>query len=149
MDFNQDKGKRHPWENFHRAPHKPCLMLAICRGFATGRIADWNIYPTPELVTDFQHLSKAIDGKKREFRLPFFHMKTDGYWWLNRHDGNNSATDKIPKSMKGIRETYSSAVITDNLLSSLTDLTRREQMIQSILTKNFDPSVHSRLREFV
>jgi predicted restriction endonuclease len=146
MDFNQDKGERHPWQSFNRAPHKPLLMLAICRGFSAGRITDCYVRPTPELVADFQHLSTMVDGKKREFRLPFFHISRDGWWWLMRHDGNNSTNDKIPKSMKGIREAYSAAVLTDNLLPWLTDLNRREELIQTILTKYFDPSVHSSLR---
>lgn len=146
MDFNQDKGERHPWQSFHRAPHKPLLMLAICRGFATGRITDWYVRPTPELVADFQNLSTSIDGKKREFRLPFFHIKRDGWWWLMRHDGVNSVNDKIPKSMKGIREAYSTAVLTDNLVPWLTDSNRREQLIQTILTKYFHQSVHANLR---
>lgn len=150
MEFNQDgPSDKHPWESFQRAPHKPCLMLAICRGFSTGRITNGIIIPEFELESDFQNLSKIVDGKKREFRLPFFHLRTEGYWVLKREDGMSSVNDKIPKSMKGIRETYSAAEIPDSFLSRLTNPSLREQMIQSILTVNFHPSIHLRIRQFL
>ena len=146
--FNSDVGPRHPPESYNRAPHKPCLFLAVARGFSVGRITSPQIIPDSQLVRDFGVFSKSIDGKPREFRLPFFHMRTEGYWRLIRSDGHSSQNDKAPKSMKALRETYSAAMIDDPLFRQLSEESSRRELVKSIIEFNFHPSVHDAITQF-
>jgi putative restriction endonuclease len=140
--FNQDKGDRHPSVSYNRAPHKPCLLLAVARGFSVGRISGREIVPDSQLVRDFGIFSKSVDGKPRELRLPFFHMRTEGYWRLIRSDGSSSHNDKAPKTIKALRETYSAAEIDESLVLRLSDQSLRRQLVGLIIEVNFHHSIH-------
>ncbi len=140
--FNQDKGPRHPSDSYNRAPHKPCLFLAVARGFSVGRISGPEIVPDSQLVRDFGVFSKSVDGKPRELRLPFFHMRTEGFWRLIRRDGYSSHNDKAPKTIKALRETYSAAEIDESLVLILSEERSRRELVGLITEVNFHPSVH-------
>ena len=68
----------------HRAPHKPLLLLAVMDLFAEGNLASNRIEATPELSElSTLYWSMIMPSDQRaSISLPFFHMKSDNFWYL-------------------------------------------------------------------
>lgn len=65
------------------APHKPLLLLAIIDLAENGKIAGRVLTRTPELVLRFRALGTLVAERwptRLELRLPFYHLKTQGFW---------------------------------------------------------------------
>ena len=149
MEFRRDRSSsRYGSESLHGAPHKPFLMLAILQGIEEGRITDSNIEPTEELEISFWERSNSLDiGRKRDMWLPFFHMKSEPFWTLIRHDGMDSSNDSQPRSTIRLRETYRGARLDDDLWSIVSTKDGRDALLEEIMVSNFHPDVHQTIRE--
>ena len=78
-----DKGRdRYPQITYHRAPHKPFLLLSIIDLIAQGRITQNLIEPSYELVDTFNTYWIAImpPGSTTGMAYPFSGLKKDGLW---------------------------------------------------------------------
>lgn len=67
------------------APHKPVLLLALMDNIERGAITDNKICITPELVATFMEIWGMLvkEGPfNPHFALPFFHLKSEGFWRL-------------------------------------------------------------------
>ena len=65
------------------APHKPLLLLSILDLAESGKLPGRVITRTPELVLRFRELGTLVADRwptRLELRLPFFHLKTQGFW---------------------------------------------------------------------
>lgn len=72
------------------APHKPILILSIIAEIEKGSITDNKIYITPELVAQFKDYWHQLVDKpifSSNFSLPFYHLKSDGFWFLHTFAG--------------------------------------------------------------
>jgi putative restriction endonuclease len=68
------------------APHKPVLLLAIITRIDKGEIKNNKIYIDPDLVATFKDLWHRLVHSttfSSNFALPFYHLKSDGFWHLH------------------------------------------------------------------
>lgn len=65
------------------APHKPLLLLSIIDLAESGKVLGRVITRTPELVLRFRALGTLVGERwptRLQLRLPFYHLKTQGFW---------------------------------------------------------------------
>lgn len=65
------------------APHKSLLLLSIIDLAEAGKLLGRVLTRTPELVLRFRTLGTLVAERwpvRLEFRLPFYHLKTQGFW---------------------------------------------------------------------
>ena len=65
------------------APHKPLLLLSILDLAESGKLLGRVLTRAPELVLRFRELGTLVAERwptRLEFRLPFYHLKTQGFW---------------------------------------------------------------------
>lgn len=64
-----------------RAPHKPILILSIIQLIAKGVITSNRIFITADLMLTFkQNWNQLVQtGHKRNFSLPFFHLRSEPF----------------------------------------------------------------------
>ncbi len=65
------------------APHKPLLLLVLLDLVEEGRLRSAEVELTAELAFRFGIYWKAVSERRRtspDVRLPFFHLKTSGFW---------------------------------------------------------------------
>lgn len=124
------------------APHKPVLLLAICRLFEKGIIPSNRIYITPELLSEFKTIwSRLVTTQHNSnFSLPFFHMKSEPFWELftkGYHEIPITSSNSI-RSFKGLNETVDFAKIDQELCLLL--LHRESNLtIQQLLIETYFP----------
>jgi predicted restriction endonuclease len=68
----------------HRAPHKPFLLLSIMDLIAQGEITTNFFQFSAELMDTFDLYWIKVMGHDKESSpvLPFYHLKSDGFWHL-------------------------------------------------------------------
>lgn len=65
------------------APHKPILLLSIIELIERRVISTNKIELTPDVVSTFLNYWNALyPDQKGIVALPFFHLKSDGFWHL-------------------------------------------------------------------
>lgn len=65
------------------APHKPLLLLCLIDLAETGKLSGRVITRTPELVLRFRAFGTLVAERwpsRLQLRLPFYHLKTQGFW---------------------------------------------------------------------
>ena len=65
------------------APHKPLLLLSIIDLAESGKVLGRVITRTPELALRFRALGTLVAERwptRLQMRLPFYHLKTQGFW---------------------------------------------------------------------
>lgn len=75
------------------APHKPILLLSILQAVKTGLITDNKVFITPELMALFKaNWSQLVSDSNysSKLALPFFHLRSEGFWTLVAREGNDS-----------------------------------------------------------
>jgi putative restriction endonuclease len=78
------------------APHKPLLLLVVLELAEQGLLRK-ELALTPELAFRFYGYWKIVAHRrtqKPEIRLPFFHLKSDGFWSVFDGDGKPAASDR-------------------------------------------------------
>ncbi len=92
-----------------QAPHKPILVPSVLDLFAQGRITSNLIEITPELGELFAtYWSKVMLPERRgNLALPFFHLRSGGFWHLQPQPGQEAALQAVrPSGGYGIRDHY-------------------------------------------
>ena len=70
------------------APNKPVLLLAVIELITRGDIQHNQIYLSPELIAAFLKLWGELEINRRaDIGLPFFHLKSDGFWYFKAKPG--------------------------------------------------------------
>lgn len=74
------------------APHKPVLLLSVLQAVKAGLIHDNKIFITPELMALFKaNWSQLVTTNHScKLALPFFHLRSEGFWTLIARQGNDS-----------------------------------------------------------
>jgi|21_taG_2_1085346.scaffolds.fasta_scaffold00051_51 putative restriction endonuclease len=113
-----------------RAPHKPILLLSIIQLIEKGHFNSNRIFITPELVSTFKNIwSKLVyTNHTPNFSLPFFHMRSEPFWFLVTKPGMEISLNKSKsiKSFKNLKDSIAFAEIDKELFFLLKndDLTR-------------------------
>lgn len=102
------------------APHKPVLLLAVLDGVEKGSITDNTISITAELVATFMEIWGMLvkEGPfEPRFALPFYHMKSEGFWQLVPFPGMQPAvtSSNSIRSFSNLKETIAWAEIDPEL----------------------------------
>ena len=62
------------------APNKPVLLLAILELTEQGQIRENIIQPSPGLFEIFMKYWSIVTDRRPNLALPFFHLKSEGFW---------------------------------------------------------------------
>ncbi|PWH86039.1 HNH endonuclease [Brumimicrobium oceani] len=126
------------------APHKPVLLLAIIEGIENGDIISNRIAISPELVLSFKDIwSKLVETDHlQNFAMPFFRLKSDGFWKL--HSKHGAFIPRTISSFSGLREAIELAEMDKMLFSFLLNPISRE-VIKSELLNHYFPKTKERL----
>lgn len=106
------------------APHKPILLFAILEGIQAKEIQSNQIFITPELVAAFKDIWHKLVHSARftsNFSLPFYHLKSDGFWHLKTQAGKELAltSSHSIKSFANLKGVIAYACFDDELFAFL------------------------------
>lgn len=120
-----DRAKGNP------APHKPLLLLVLADLAERGELPA--ILPlTPELAFRFftyWSVVAARRGQRPDVRLPFHHLKSDGFWSPLTGEGEPSPDRKLTQL----------AALTSDFRAFLADPIWREKARRLLIAKYFEP----------
>ncbi|MGI0105196.1 HNH endonuclease [Salinimicrobium sp. WS361] len=109
-----------------KAPHKPILLLSILQQISKGIITTNRIFITAELLLAFkQNWNQLVHtDHKRNFSLPFFHLRSEPFWYLVAKPGKEIITtsSKSIKSFKNLKESIAFAEIDRELFLLLQEI---------------------------
>jgi putative restriction endonuclease len=128
--------------NLGRAPHKPILLLSIIQLIAKGKITSNRIFITSEIILAFkQNWNQLVDtGHSRNFALPFFHMRSEPFWYLVAKPGKRIETtrSKSIKSFNNLNESIAFAEI-DKELFLLLQQPENQLWFEQLLIESYFP----------
>ncbi len=85
------------------APHKPLLLLVVLDLVAEGKLSDGHMLRDGNLAFRFSSYWSIIAGRrssKPDVRLPFYHMKSDGFWTPLDGSGKAAAARELTVSAR-------------------------------------------------
>lgn len=125
----------------HRAPYKPLLVLSVLDLIEEGQIKANLIKLTPDLIETFgKYWSRVIPpGRLNTIALPFFHMRSEGYWHLIPKEENTGTISNFSqiKSLNKLREIYLGAKLNEELYQLLQVADTRKRIREVILGTYF------------
>ncbi|MGI4871981.1 MAG: HNH endonuclease [Janthinobacterium lividum] len=130
------------------APYKPALLLAVLEGVEEGAVHDNHIAITPELIAAFkaycQLLSPGPAYAASPFQLPFFHLRSSGFWHLQARPGRELllTSSRSVKSFAHLREVIAYAWLDTPLWELMQQPVAREEIRQALLTRYFPLTRH-------
>ncbi|MCY3743486.1 MAG: HNH endonuclease [Candidatus Poribacteria bacterium] len=121
------------------APNKPILLLAIVELIEQGQIRENKVSPSPDLFEIFMKYWSIVTDRKPNLALPFFHLKSEGFWHLQANAGYETALKVATqiKTVSRLREIVSSASFDDELFLLLTNTHDREVIRQTLIDTYF------------
>jgi putative restriction endonuclease len=125
-----------------KAPHKPILLLSIIQSIEKKEINDNKIYITPALVARFKdnwHLLVKNSKFTANFSLPFYHLKSEGFWFLKILAGKEialTASNSI-KSFSHLKEVVDYAYFDPYLFQFLREPVTGTLLKQTLLQTYF------------
>ena len=121
------------------APNKPLLLLAIIELIEQGQICENKISPSPSLIEIFMKYWLKVSERKPNLALPFFHLKSEGFWHLQANAGYETALKVATqiKTVSRLREIVASASFDDELFLLLTNTHDREVIRQILIDTYF------------
>ena len=120
------------------APHKAILLLSVIQAIEVGEIEENKIFITPELVARFKdnwHMLVKNEKFNPNFSLPFYHLKSDGFWHLKTEPGREillTSSSSI-KSFASLKSTVAYAYFDDEVYVLLMSAENRALAKQTLL----------------
>ncbi|RJQ43054.1 MAG: hypothetical protein C4538_12625 [Nitrospiraceae bacterium] len=121
------------------APHKPILLLTIIELIERGVISKNEIELTPDVVSTFlSYWNTLYPDQKGIVALPFFHLKSDGFWYLLPNAGYEKSFNLIRhiKSSYQIRDMVKHAYL-DSELFNLLLLDKNRTLFRRLIIDNY------------
>ena len=117
------------------APNKPLLLLAVIELIEQGEIQENKIILSPSLAEIFLKYWSKVTDRKSNIALPFFHLKSDGFWHLHANVGYETALSVASqlKTASRIREVIAYASLDDEFFILLTVPHDREVLRQTLI----------------
>lgn len=125
------------------APYKPALLLAVIEGIEAGTITENRIEITAELIATFKTICQALSTSTHftasNFALPFYHLASDGFWYLRTWPGLDVLLTKSHsiRSFGHLREVVQCASLDETLWQLLTVPASREALRTALLQRYF------------
>lgn len=124
------------------APHKPILLLSILQAVTTGQINDNKVFITPELIASFKANWSQLVTSNHDCRLalPFFHLRSEGFWTLIARQGNDSQL-LLASSISSINQLDSLVeyALLDDALFALMCHEEVNALLQAVLLQTWFP----------
>ena len=73
------------------APNKPVLLLALIELIEHGQIRENIIQPSLSLFEIFMKYWSIVTDRRPNLALPFFHLKSEGFWYHHANAGYETA----------------------------------------------------------
>lgn len=122
------------------APHKPILLLSILQSFEFGQIKSRQVHITPELVALFRTNWNLLVESNHDcrFSLPFYHLKSDGFWTLIPKTGFERMLDFAAsmRSFTNLNAAIDYAILGEEIFSLMTDV-ESNRMLQHFLIEEY------------
>ena len=124
------------------APHKPILLLSIIHGIETHQIKENRILITPELVATFKDYWHKLVTDVRftsNFSLPFYHLKSDGFWYLQTYLGRELVLTRSNsiKSFSQLKQVVEYAYFNNDLFELIQNEHTRQILKRTLLDTYF------------
>jgi putative restriction endonuclease len=113
------------------APHKPLLLLVVLELAEQGLLRK-ELALTPELAFRFYSYWNVVAHRrttKPDIRLPFYHLKTDGFWSVYDADGQPAARNRLAHY----------AILVADFQSFAQDPIAREKARRILIATYFEP----------
>ena len=134
-----------------KAPHKPILLLSIIQLIARGVITTNQIFITADLILTFKKNWNQLVATehKPNFSLPFFHLRSEPFWYLVSKPGKEIITtsSKSIKSFKNLKESIAFAEIDRELFLLLQEIPNQLWFEQLLLETYFSSFKSGYLRQ--
>ncbi len=135
----------------NRAPHKPLLLLALLDLIAQQEIKTNFIELNAELLDVFDLYWVKLMGKDKEGSavLPFFHLKSEGFWHLIPQPGQELVlqTARQIRSLRDLRVVVQGAKLEDELFNLLLTSDNRDELRRVLIEQYFAPDIRPLLVE--
>ena len=142
---------RWPANTTNRAPHKPLLLLSLIDLFAEGSVTGNLIKLSTELMQLFGEYWSLVmpSDSHSSIALPFFHLKTDGFWHLIPQAGKETllAVAHQIRSVNQINETIVGAQLDEELYTLLCVQDMRDALRAVLIQTYFSSDMYPRLVE--
>lgn len=124
-----------------RAPHKPILLLSILQLIENGDIQTNRITISADLLLKFRTTWEQLveTNHVQNFALPFFHMRSEPFWFLVPKPGKNISLtrSKSIKSFRHLKETFAYAELEKDLFLLVQNPLSRTVLEQYLLDNYF------------
>jgi putative restriction endonuclease len=120
------------------APHKAVLLLSVVQSIEYGEVTDNRVYITAELVARFKdnwHAYVRDNSFTPNFSLPFYHLKSDGFWHLRTLPGRElllTSSHSI-RSFRALKDAVAYAYFDEGVYALLQDQGNRDIIKQTLL----------------
>jgi putative restriction endonuclease len=131
-----------------QAPHKPILLLSVLDLFAQGRISINLIEITPELGELFAaYWLKVLPDRRGNLALPFFHLRSGGFWHLLPQPGQEAALEAVRQvdTLNQLGKLILGVRLDDDLFQQLQSAEPRNALRTTLIQTYFAPEFHSDL----
>lgn len=114
------------------AHYKPILLLSVIDLIAQGIIVDNRILVSDELINTFNKYWNllASGSYKGGLHYPFFHLQTEGFWYLELKPVFNGIQ---PKTTKKLKESVEYAFLDSQLFDLLADSIFRQELVDTLV----------------
>jgi len=125
-----------------QAPHKPVLLLSVLDLFTQGRMISNLIEITPELGELFAaYWSKVLPERRGNLALPFFHLRSSGFWHLLPQPGQEAVLEAARQvdTISQLGKLIVGAGLDDDLFQLLQNAEARNALRTTLIQPYFAP----------
>lgn len=123
------------------APHKPILLLSAIEMIEQGQLNSNQIVLSPELIATFLKLWKHLGSTshRADIALPFFHLKSDGFWHHRAKPGFESIVNSNIKirTLSALSQAVQYAYLDEELFELLSNPLSRKSLIDILISSWF------------
>jgi putative restriction endonuclease len=123
------------------APHKPILLLSVIELIEQGLLRQNQIPLSAELIAAFLKLWQQLGSTTHnaDIGLPFFHLKSDGFWHFQPNPGFEAllATAAKVRGIGVLRQAVEYVYLDEELFELLQQPTSRNLLINTLLNTWF------------
>lgn len=135
----------------YRAPHKPFLLLAVLDLIGQGLIKTNFIEFNAQLIDTFDLYWTKVMAREKDGNpvLPFFHLRSEGFWALVPTPGMEhalAATRQV-RSIGQLRQLVLGAQVDDALFEAMRDPKRCQGLRSALIESYFAPEIRPLLAE--
>jgi putative restriction endonuclease len=131
------------------APHKALLLLSVMDLIAQGEINSALVGLKADLIDVFDRYWREVMGSERKgnIALPFYHLKSDGFWHLVAVPGHEQALRVPIRSLKNLEELVLGAQLNAELFALLLVPQSRDELRRVLVETYFAPQVRAAIVE--